>query len=331
MRPTLSVGPDLDLEWLEYAAQIGAEGMASSPRPRRPDLGHYEFSELADLRSAVESFGLKLETVSLPPWEWCFKWMLGLPGRDEQLENLHTTIRNMGAAGIPVLIYNMHALRFYRTSSTSRERAGALGTSFSWEVAKHAPLMSGGPGIDASLIPESERKPVDDERMWDNLTYFLQATVPVAEEAGVYLALHPDDPPIPSIGGVARIMRSPEAFRRAIEIVPSPHNGLKFCVGCYSEMGADVAEEIRYHGTRDKIFFVDFRNIRGTAEEFSETFPDDGKEDMFDLIKALRESGFDGPICPDHALHTVGDTARGHRYWAYAIGHMKGLLAGIDR
>ena len=256
--------------------------------------------------------------------------MLGLPERDEQIENCQKTIRNIGAAGIPIFTYNMHAMRFYRTCRHVPGRGGALATSFDIELAKNAPPLAGGPGVDTSLIPESHRRPISDEEMWDNLTYFLKAVVPVAEESGVKLALHPDDPPIPSIGGVARIMRSPEAFRRAVEIVPSDNNGLLFCQGCFAEMGADVIEEIRYFGNRRKIFSVHFRNIRGTAENFAETFPDDGRVDMFAAMKAYKEVGFDGLMSPDHSLHIVGDTAWGHRYWAYAIGHMKGLKKAVD-
>jgi mannonate dehydratase len=210
------------------------------------------------------------------------------------------------------------------------ERGGAVATSFDIEMVKNAPLMAGGPDTDSSLIPESHRRPISDADMWDNLTYFLKAMIPVAEESGVKLCLHPDDPPIPSIGGVARIMREPEAFKRAMEIVPSEHSGLKFCVGCFAEMGADVVELVKYFGARNKIFYVDFRNVRGTAEDFVETFPDDGKENLYKVMKALKEIGFDGPVSPDHALHIIGDTQWGHRYWAYAIGHMRGLIEAIE-
>jgi len=257
--------------------------------------------------------------------------MLGLPGRDEQIERLQKRIRNLGAAGIPMMVFNMHALRFYRTSRDALERGGARSTSFEWERVKDAPLMAGGSGTDPSLIPESHRQPISDEQMWDNYAYFLKAVVPVAEEAGVRLALHPDDPQVPTIGGVARIMRSPEAMRRALEIVPSDHFGLKFCVGCFSQMGADVAEEIRYFGGRNKIFLVDFRNVRGRVDRFQETFLDNGQEDMAEIMRAFVETGYEGPIGPDHAVHLAGDDARGNRYWAYAIGYMRALLQCLQR
>ena len=316
---------------LKFAAQMGVDGMIANPEIGSDDKGYYEFAQLVNLRTQVESYGLKLEGVfGAIPWQRNYKWMLGLPGRDEQIENCQKTIRNMGAAGIPIFTYNTHALRFYRTSQHTFGRGGALATSFHIELAKNAPLMAGGPNIDTSLIPASHRRPIGDDEMWDNLTYFLKAVVPVAEEAGVKLALHPDDPPIPTIGGVARIMRSPEAFRRAIKIVPSDSNGLLFCQGCFKEMGTDIFEEIRYFGSRKKIFWVHFRNISGTAQRFTETFHDDGQINMLQAMKTYKETGFDGYLAPDHRLGVVGDSEWGHRYWAYAIGYIKGLMKAVD-
>ena len=254
---------------------------------------------------------------------------MGLPGKDQQLENLRRTVRNIGEAGMPMLVYNMHALRQYRTSSLAVQRGGATATEFDYDQVRSLPLMEGGPGTDTSLIPDSHRQPIDDEQMWDNLSYMLDAVLPVAEEVGVRLALHPDDPPVPSIGGVARIMRSPEAFRKVVELAPSDAHGIGFCQGCFAEMGADVPEEIRYFGSRGKIFFVDFRNIRGTTERFSETFPDDGVVDMAECMRAYRDVGFDGPMCPDHILRIEGDTDWGHRYWCYALGHIRGLAQAV--
>lgn len=325
MQIYLGVGSDFSRDRLRFAAQIGVDGVYGAPAPGEADRGYYDYHGLVNLRSGVESYGLKFYSIRLLPWTWTYKWMLGLPGKDEQLENFQKTVRNMGAAGIPILTYNMHALRFYRTSRDTPGRAGTWGTSFDYELVKNAPLMTGGPGTDTSLIPQQYRRPITDEDMWDNLAYFLEAVIPVAEEAGVRLALHPDDPPVPQIAGVARIMRSPQAYRRLIEMYPSDANGVHFCQGCFTEMGADIPKEIEYFGSRNKIVAVDFRNILGTPEKFREAFPDEGQADMAAAMKAYLDVGFEGPMCPDHAIHIDGDTEWGHRYWAYAIGHMRGL------
>ena len=314
---------------LRFLQQLGVEGVMAEPEIQPDNKGYYRFTDLVNLRTRVEASGMKLEAVRVSKWEWDYKWMLGLPGRDEQIENIQKTIRNMGAAGIPLFTYNVHALRFYRTSQHTPGRGGALASSFNTDLIKDAPLMAGGPGTDLSLIPTSHRQPISDKQMWDNLTYFVKAVVPVAEEAGVKLGLHPDDPPIPSIGGVARIMRSPDAFRRAIEIVPSKNVGLCFCQGCFTEMGANVVEEIRYFGSRGKIFWVHFRNIRGTTSKFMESFPDDGQMDMLEAMKAYKEVGYEGYLVPDHRLRIEGDTEWGHRYWAFTLGYIKGLLQTV--
>ena len=329
MKLFLNVGDDPSAERLRFARQIGVDGVMAAPGPQSPDLGYHELEFLQDLRRHIESFDLEFYGIRLLPWTWTYKWQLGLPGRDEQLERMATTVRNIGAAGIDMLVYNMHALRIYRTSPDAAGRGGATATAFDYDDVRDLPLMAGGPGIDADLIPESHRRPIGDEEMWGNLAYLLKAVVPVTEGAGVRLALHPDDPPVASIAGVARIMRSPEAFRRIIDMEPSPSHGIGLCHGCFGEMGADVPAEIRYFGSRQRIFFVDFRNVRGVTERFSETFPDDGDVDMAECMRAFKEVGFDGPVSPDHTLKIEGDSDWGHRYWAYAIGHTRGLAQAM--
>jgi mannonate dehydratase len=318
-------------EEMQYAAQLGCDGIVSGLSPQETPRGYFEYPTLVSLKSKVESYGLFLEGFGMLPWHLCYKWMLGLPDRNEQIENAIVSIRNMGAAGVPMVVFNMHALRFYRTSRDASERGGSRSTSFEYARVADAPLMVGGSGTDPSLIPESYRRPISDDEMWDNYTHFVKAVVPVAEEAGVKLALHPDDPQVPVIGGVARIMRSPDALRRALEIMPSDNLGLKFCVGCMSQMGSDVVKEIHYFGGQDKIYLVDYRNIRGTIDHFQETFLDNGQTDMVEVMRAFVEVGYDGPIGPDHAVRLVGDDRRGNRYWAYAIGYMRALLQCLQR
>ena len=325
MKLFLNVGSDASPEKLKFMKQIGVDGVVSTPLPGIPDNGYHDVGMLRDLQTQITSFDLEFYAVRLLPWTWTYRWQLGLPGRDEQIDKLAKTVRNMGSVGIPMLVYNMHALRIYRTSNDAIERGGATATAFDNKRVCNLPLMTGGSGTDTSLIPESSRHPITDDEMWENLAYMLNAIVPVAEEAGVNLALHPDDPPVPEIGGVARIMRSPDAFRRVLELEPSPNHGIGLCQGCFGEMGADVPAEIRYFGSRGRIFFVDFRNIRGCTEQFNESFPDDGDVDMAECMRAFKEVDFQGPLSPDHALQIDGDSSWGHQYWSFAIGHARGL------
>ena len=128
----------------------------------------------------------------------------------------------------------------------------------------------------------------------------------MAEDAGVKLALHPDDPPVSPIGGVARVFRNHAALKRVVDIVPSAANGLTFCVGTIAEMPGDVFDAIRYFGTRHKISFAHFRNVTGTVPTFAETFIDEGYVDMVKAMRAFREVGFDGPMVEDHVPEMAG-------------------------
>ena len=166
-----------------------------------------------------------------------------------------------------------------------------------------------------------------EQEIWDNWTYFVKAIVPVAEEAGVRIAFHPDDPPVPVLGGVPRIFSSFENFERAFEIADSPNVGIYLCVGCWLEggklMGKDVLETIRYFGRQNKIFKIDFRNVSAPLPHFVETYPDNGYMDMYKVMKALVEVNNHCVVCDDHVPQTVG----GYRVAdAYAVGYMRALL-----
>ncbi len=320
---------------LKFLRQLGVEGIMADPKDVDLDKGFYTFTNLQGLKTRIESHGMRMGALGgNAQWIWNYKWMLGLPGRDEQIENCQRTLRNMGMVGIPVYTYNIHAMQFYRTSSHAPVRGNARSTSFDADLVKDAPQFTSGTSIPgggsvAHLIPDSHRRPIGDNEMWENLHYFLKAVIPVAEKAGVKLAMHPDDPLVPEIGGVARIMRNPEAFRRLIEMVPSENNGLLFCVGCFTEMGANVTEEIRYFGERGKLFWIHFRNIPGTAEKFYENFPDEGQTDMVAVMQACHAVGFDGYLTPDHCIRIEGDSNWGHRYWAYGIGFIKAMTMAV--
>jgi mannonate dehydratase len=216
------------------------------------------------LKQRFADAGLNLSVIESSPPMNLIK--LGLPGRDEEIEQICEMLTNMGAAGIGVWCYNFMAVfGWLRTSTSTLTRGGALVTSYD-----HALMETG---------PLTEFGTVSEERLWDNFASFLECVVPVAEQARVKLALHPDDPPISPIRGIARIFTSVDALKRGLELVPSEWNGMTFCQGTITTMGANIPEAIRFFGGQQKIHFVHFRDIRGTANRFVETFHDDGPTD----------------------------------------------------
>ena len=171
----------------------------------------------------------------------------------------------------------------------------------------------------------------DESQIRSALTYFLERVVPVAEDAGVKLAMHPDDPPIPSLRGLARIMYHPDAFDRLIEIVPSPANGICFCKGTFRSMGVEIVPTIRRFA--DHIHFVHFRDVEGVAPTFRETFHDNGPTDMPAAMRAYRDIGYDGPMRPDHVPQLEGEADGEPGYTMlgrlFAAGYMRGLIEAV--
>lgn len=302
--------PQQPNELWRLAAQLGVSDAVTGP-PH--DLE--QASAFAQLKQRFATAGLNLSVIEgWPPMD---RVRLGLPGRDEEMEQLSQMVSAMGAAGISIWCYNFMAVfNWLRTSTAIPERGGALVTGYDHALMEQAPL--------------TEYGEISEERLWDNYAYFLERIVPVAERAGVKLALHPDDPPISPIRGVARIFRSAAAFKRALELVPSAAHGITLCQGSFATMGEPIPETIRYFGERGKIHFVHFRDVRGTARSFVETFHDNGQTDMLKAMRCYREIGFEGPMRPDHVPTLEGDsndtpgyTTRGR---IYAIGYMRGLL-----
>eukprot|EP00049_Salpingoeca_infusionum_P006975 m.113503 g.113503 ORF g.113503 m.113503 type:complete len:366 (-) comp13517_c0_seq1:210-1307(-) len=303
-----SVLTPLDDENLQLAAQIGITDIVYYDMDKMPSTA----TELLKARQQCERFGLRLSAIEGgPPMD---KIVRGIDGRDEQIEHFKTCIRAMGEAQIPILCYNFMpwSFRVGRTSYEVPIRGGALSSEWRWEEFD-----------DTLRTSEGE---TTHEDMWANMGYFLKAVVPVAEECGVYLACHPDDPPVPKVRGLARILTSVEAFERMFAIVDSPHNGLTFCQGCFSEMGVNIPETIHKIGHR--AHFVHFRDVKGTATDgFVETFQDEGQTDMVAALTAWRDIGFNGIIRPDHVplLPTI---EKGHRTGEKAQGYFSGKASG---
>jgi mannonate dehydratase len=318
VRIALYLPPEGNKMWI-LGRQLGVDyAVAGLPTDPKTHALVWDYSSMLHMKMRYEDFGYKILSIeNRPPAD---KIKLGLPGRDEQIDGVCEMIENMGRLGIPVWCWEFMAgdLFVVRTSYTTPTRGGALTVSYDESLLANAPLTKYG------VVPE--------ELLWDNLQYYLERIVPVAEKAGVKLAIHPDDPPRSPTRGIARLFSKPENFKRMMEMVPSPVNGITFCQGCFAEMGVDVPATIRDFG--DKIFFVHFRNILGTPTNFVETFHDEGNVNMLEAMRAFRDVGFDGPMRPDHVPTMEGDandtpsyTDRGR---LFAIGYMKGLLQAVN-
>lgn len=235
--------------------------------------------------------------------------------RDESIDKFIKLMKNLRETTVDTVCFNFMAhYGWTRTASDLPERGGARVTGFS--LADFKP--------DDTVISA--------EDMWRNYAYFICAVIPYAEEYGIKLALHPDDPPLPNLGGVSRIFTSLDAIKRGISVVDSPNLGVTFCQACYYLMGEDVEAAIR--DLAEKIFFVHFRNVRGDKTHFSETFHDNGDLPMAKLLKTYRDVGVDVPIRVDHVPTLAHESIAQAGYDAlgrlFAIGYLKGILEGLD-
>jgi mannonate dehydratase len=242
---------------------------------------------------------------------------LGRPGRDKDIETYRTFLRDLGRLGIPISSYDFHPGNTYTTNMVQRRGY----TSREFDVSD----------FHSKVEKQMFDREYSAEDIWNNYTYFMKAALPAAEEAKVKLALHPDDPPLAKMNGVAKLFTHYDGYHRAEQISGgSRYWGLTFCVGTWSEggdrMGKNVFEMIRDFGERGKLFEVHFRNVTSPLPHFVETFPDDGYMDMYQVMKALREVRFDGAAEPDHVPQLAGDTGLHRAGTAYIVAYMRSLL-----
>jgi mannonate dehydratase len=277
-----------------------------------------DLERLARIQRVLADSGLSLEVIEpITPMNAVKQ---GLPERDRELERVLALIEGMGRLGIPILCYNFMAVfGWLRSDFAIQGRGGALVTGYD-----HAAHAGAGPHPDG---------PISDEQMWDNYAYFLDHAIPVAERSGVTLAMHPDDPPVSPIRGIARIMRSRENIDRAMSLSNSPAHKLTFCQGTFATMGVNIPDAIRHFA--DRIAYVHFRDIEGTPRKFVETFHDNGMTDMWAAMQAYVEVGFDGPARTDHAPTLYGENNARPGYETlgrlYAIGYMRGLYEAASK
>lgn len=282
-------------------------------------LGEVNYDWMARMKGRMEERGVRLLNVNVVGLHCDPVIVLGLSGVEEKLELYRQFLRDAGKAGIPYTTYGHMANLRLRYGVTARvPTRGQRARQFDARV--------------ASSFPLSHDRRYSEDEIWKSFTRFANAVVPVAEEAGVRIGLHPDDPPLPSLGGVARVFRNYEGYRRALEITDSPNFGYCFCMGTWAEggesTGKSVIEMIREFAPQGKIFKVHFRNVNGPMPRFTETFVDDGYIDMIEALRELRKANFNGVIVPDHV---PGGKPMGDSNTAYTVGYMRALRDVINR
>ncbi len=304
---SMIVDPQPDDDQLKFAKQLGLNHVYTWV-----DANQRDYNFLANLRQKTADAGLTLYNVGNFDVAKSDKIHLALPGRDEVIEQFQEFIRNLGRAGIHTTTFTWEPSRVW--SSTPGESRGAVARRVDIEEMKQRPLTHG-------------REYTKDE-IWENFEYFIKRILPVAEEADVRLALHPNDPPAESLGGIPCLIHSYEDYKRAFEIANSPYLGMEFCTGCWLEGGdafGDMLGAIRYFHEQGKIFIVHFRNVTDTMPYFVETFLDNGYFDMYQAMKIFVEIGYDGTMILDHTPQFAGGYAQGGGT-AYAIGYMRALI-----
>lgn len=324
MKFALAMG--LDSPRVVYAKQMDVLHAVSGVM-RVDGLTAWDPKSITATKEAWEKQGMKWTVVEGPP-TLHEQTKLGLSGRDEEISNFITFMKNLKRYGdVDVICYNwMPVISWARTTMNRSGRGGALVTAFDYEDTKNKPLTKYGE--------------VSKEDLWKNLEYFLKAVVPEAEKIGMNLSLHPDDPQVDNIQGVSRIMTSVENFDRMLNIVPSKYSGLTMCQGNFSLMGADIPALIRRWGRQGKINFVHFRNVQDLSgltpsTKFTEVFHDEGQIDMYEAMKAYHEINFSGTIRPDHVPTLAGEENTRPGYMTlgalFAIGYMRGLAEAVSK
>jgi mannonate dehydratase len=324
---------DIVAHWVDYFRQgpripaAESEGAGWGVTDNRGVLWTVE--ELTGLRKAVEAEGLRLAAIeNLDPSHW-YDVLLDGPDKAKQLEDVKTIVRTMGKAGIPILGYNFSIAGVWGHVVGPFARGGAESVGFSAATGpEETPIPNGqvwnmvyDPDAPPGTIP-----PVTADQLWSRLEEFLYAIVPVAEEAGVRLAAHPDDPPQPTLRGHARLVNQPRLYQRLLDLYPSHHNALEFCQGTIAEMTeGDVYEAIDTYSKQNAIAYVHFRNIRGKVPEYHEVFLDEGDVDMIRALRIYHQNGYDGVMIPDHTPRVTCD-APWHAGMAFALGYMRAAI-----
>ncbi len=315
----------------------------SNPRDNQPSGSKYEpwgiagdpeklwtVAELRKIRAEIEDAGLVLEAIeNFDPAHW-HDILLDGPKRSQQIEKIKTIISRVGEAGIPVLGYNFSLAGVCGriTAPLGRGRANTLGMDGPADV----PIPN---GMVWNMIYDRNAPPgtlasTSHEELWRRLEAFLHEVIPVAEQSGVRLAAHPDDPPMPAMRQQPRLVYQPQMYQRLIDLAPSPSNALELCIGTIAEMTeGSVYDAVDTYSKQGRIAYIHLRNVIGKVPQYRETFIDDGDVDMIRVLSLLKRNAFDGVIIPDHTPQMTC-TAPWHAGMAHTIGYILAALALLD-
>ena len=317
---------NLDSDWLDFFKAISVDTIHLETRGSVNVDGHdmniadgrNKTELLEQAREKIEAKGLKLNNIFFS----CPREIpLGLDGGDEQVENWIRLLESLGQAGIPARGWNYKPMGNFRTESAIG-RGGVSYSTFDYDTYMRDRNQ------EKAYSPQ-----VSEAEMWERMERFLKAVIPVAEKAGVVMALHPDDPPVPEpLGGVWQVCSSTDQFRRIFDSVLSDSNKMLFCQGCMTELlGQGVYGFIEEMASKNKIQWVHFRNVRGRLPYFEEVFPDNGDIDMKRSMEIYRDNGFNGPFMMDHTPKFTGENAplSSKLGKAYCIGYIRRLIEDV--
>ena len=315
---------------LMMARQLGSEGFHfNTPPIATDDEDFWTVRALKWLKEYTEKFELSLEMIENVPIRFIDKIIMGVKGRDEQIENYIKTLHNMGEVGIPILGHHFCPTWAWRTSITHPYRGGATVSAYDRSVEDKVPnayTIS-----KKHMIDFGDNPPPTAEDLWKNFEYFIKAVIPEAEKAGVKLITHPSDPPLKTVAGVERIFISQEDFRRAEKIADNDAWGINFCMGTISQLGGQeaVLDMINEFVPKKRIHMVHFRDVQGTIEKFNECYLGEGRYDPAIVMKALSDKGYEGLVLDDHVPFLTNDTRWGHTSRAYTYGYLKALDSAV--
>lgn len=324
---------------VNYYNTIEGEGLPATDEKRNmgyaiPNEDVWSYEKLAELKKSINDEGLELEAIeNFSPADW-HDILLDGPKKYEQIENLKNIIRNVGKAGIPIIGYNFSIAGVWGHVQEKGARGGASGASFKGpDGPEETPIPNGqiwNMTYDQNAS-EGYIQKVTHEQLWERLDFFLNELIPVAEEAGVRLAAHPDDPPMPTLRGHARLVYQPHLYQKLLDIIPSHSNALEFCMGSIQEMTeGNIYEAIDQYSKQNSIAYVHFRNVKGKVPNYQEVFVDEGDIDMIKALKIYKKNNFNGVLIPDHTPQMTSDAAW-HTGMAYALGYMKAAIDLVNK